>query len=209
MSSLHTPTMIKEQEWPSVAGRRRRAPEGYESVQGTENDLSWAAHPHLRQSYRYAGNMCSAGQQYVVFFPWQAYPHLVLHLSRKPSVSQQFRDDERLFGISEAETRSAKAAQQQLGMEDKELNRGTRIWIFGIGCGHYETMKKNMFSLNEHIICFQPPVSPQKHALKLADPKLKWRVVALASSSLDDMRATVCLDSDDSTTEDDIASATV
>ena len=111
LSSLHL-TMIKEQEWPSVAVRRR-APEG-ESVQGTETSL--------RSSSAFGNRtgmlaMCSAGQQYVVFFLGR---HTSLSIIghenlRYHNSSETMRD----YLLSEAETREAKAAQQQLGMKTR------------------------------------------------------------------------------------------
>ena len=62
----------------------------YHSVSGTEGDLSWSRNPML------SGNGATLGRQYVVFDAAQAYPFLLITLSRgeksNPSADEGIND---------------------------------------------------------------------------------------------------------------------
>jgi hypothetical protein len=84
-------------EWPfdggkthQTGGHRRRPPPisamagheagMYDSVTGTEANLTWTGSPRLiERGHQF-------GRQYVTFDPWQAYPELVVHLRRRKGV---------------------------------------------------------------------------------------------------------------------------
>ena len=80
----------------------------YHSVQGTEGDLAWTKHPRLRDN----GN--TFGRQYVTFDTNQAYPELVLQLSRREEITAQFKEVKK---------------EQSRGLSDSQMTRDTQLYV--------------------------------------------------------------------------------
>ena len=55
----------------------------YDSVSGTEADLTWTRHERFRNQQQGTPVPGSEmGRQFVTFNPWQAYPRFVVHLEK-------------------------------------------------------------------------------------------------------------------------------